>query len=131
MGDPYIADLLGTSHLAGDPWTLRADVADTILIRRSKGTLGAIELLAFILTKWGVHAVELRENMIWNQHLNHQRPDNGGAPPYGGDDFRPNMQVRGGTVNLRDPAQLPCLTGRSIPLRTWPMSALRDSADPL
>src|SRR5207247_19315 len=25
---PYIGDLLGTSHLAGDPWTLRADVAD-------------------------------------------------------------------------------------------------------
>lgn len=108
---PYIADLLGTSHLAGDPWTLRADVADTILIRRSKGTLGAIELLAFILTKWGVHAVELRENMIWNQHLNHQRPDKGGSPPYGGADFRPNMPVRGGTVNLRDPAQLALLNG--------------------
>jgi hypothetical protein len=108
---PYIADLLGTSHLAGDPWTLRADVADTILVRRSKGTLGAIELLAFILTKWGVHAVELRENMIWNQHLNHQRPDRGGSPPYGGTDFRPNMPVRGGTVNLRDPARLALLNG--------------------
>ena len=34
---PYIADLLGTSHLSGDPWTLRADVARTINHRRRKG----------------------------------------------------------------------------------------------
>src|SRR6478672_7715069 len=34
---PYIGDLLGTSHLAGPPHTLRADVADTILLRRRKG----------------------------------------------------------------------------------------------
>src|SRR5262245_23035535 len=58
---PYIGDLLGTSHISGDVWTLRADVADTIALRRRKGTLGAIELLAFILTKWGVHSVELLE----------------------------------------------------------------------
>ncbi len=77
---PYIGDLLGTSHLKGDPWTLRADVADTIALRRRKGTLGAIELLTYILTKWGVHCVELRENLVWNQHLNHQRPDEGGLP---------------------------------------------------
>src|SRR5207247_7398762 len=80
---PYLADLLGTSHLAGDPWTLRADVADTIALRRRKGTLGAIELLAYNLTRWGAHCVELRENLLWNQHLNHQRPDEGGKPPYG------------------------------------------------
>ena len=75
---PYIGDLLGTSHLKGDPWTLRADVADTIALRRRKGTLGAIEFLTYILTKWGVHCVELRESLVWNQHLNHQRPDEGG-----------------------------------------------------
>ena len=43
---PYLADLLGTTHLKGDPRTLRADVADTIALRRRKGTLGAIERLA-------------------------------------------------------------------------------------
>src|SRR5207237_2802032 len=43
---PYIADLLGTSHLHGDPHTLRADVADTIALRRRKGTRAAIERLA-------------------------------------------------------------------------------------
>ncbi len=103
---PYIADLLGASHLSGDPWTLRADVADTIALRRRKGTLGAIELLAFILTKWGVHSVELMENLIWNQSLNHQRPDEGGTPPYSLPKYLRTAPIRGGTVNLRDPSLL-------------------------
>lgn len=107
---PYIADLLGTSHLKGDAWTLRADVADTIALRRRKGTLGAIELLTYILTKWGVHSVELRENLLWNQHLNHQRPDEGGALPYGLPKVKRSAPVRGGTVNLRDPSLLALLT---------------------
>jgi hypothetical protein len=117
---PYIGDLLGTSHLKGDPWTLRADVADTIVLRRRKGTLGAIELLTYNLTKWGVHCVELRENLVWNQHLNHQRPDMGGIPPYGlPPRTKPseiarkpavrNKAIRGGTVTLRDPAMLSLL----------------------
>ncbi len=103
---PYIADLLGTTHLSGDAWTLRADVADTIALRRRKGTLGAVELLAFILTKWGVHCVELLENLVWNQHLNHQRPDEGGAPPYGLLKLSRGAPIRGGTVTLRDPSLL-------------------------
>ena len=80
---PYLADLLGTTHLKGDPRTLRADVADTIALRRRKGTLGAIERLAVNLTGWACRGVELRENLGWSQHLNHQRPDAGGEPPYG------------------------------------------------
>ncbi|HEV7389956.1 MAG TPA: hypothetical protein VGN73_15220 [Gemmatimonadaceae bacterium] len=113
---PYIGDLLGTSPLSGDAWTLRADVADTIALRRRKGTLGAIELLTFNLTEWGVHCVELLENMVWNQHLNHQRPDDGGRPPYRDSrpgDLNPRMTlqtvIRGGTVTLRDPATLALL----------------------
>jgi hypothetical protein len=113
---PYIGDLLGTTHLSGEPWTLRADVADTIALRRRKGTLGAIELLAYNLTGWGVHSVELRENLVWNQHLNHQRPDDGGLPPYrdsGPGDPNPKMKlqtvIRGGTTTLRDPALLALL----------------------
>lgn len=102
----YLADLLGTSHLSGDPWTLRADVADTIALRRRKGTLGAIELLTFNLTRWGVHAVELRESLAWQQHLNHQRPDAGGAPAYGGEDVTRHTVIRGGTATIRDPATL-------------------------
>jgi len=104
---PYIGDLLGTSPLKGDPWTLRADVADTIALRRRKGTLASIERLTYNLTQWGIHAVELRENLVWNQHLNHQRPDIGGNPPYASAKrFTP---IRGGTVTLRDPAMLSLL----------------------
>jgi hypothetical protein len=116
---PYLADLLGTSHLKGDPWTLRADVADTIALRRRKGTLGAIEKLTYTLTQWGVHCVELRNNLVWNQHLNHQRPDEGGQLPYGSQSTAKYVKqqgvparhrvVRGGTVTLRDPAMLSLL----------------------
>jgi hypothetical protein len=107
---PYIADLLGTSHLAGDSWTLRADVARTIFHRRRKGTLGAIESLVFTLSGWAAQAVELRNNLVWTQHLNHQRPDAGGAPPLL---QRTSLAsaVRGGTLPIRDPAALSFLDG--------------------
>jgi hypothetical protein len=101
----YIADLLGTSHLSGDPWTLRADVARTVFHRRRKGTLGAIESLTFSLSGWAAHAVEMRERLAWTQHLNHQRPDAGGIPPQTLTKYL-SEPVRGGTVNLRDPALL-------------------------
>jgi len=106
---PYLADLLGTSHLKGDPRTLRADVADTIALRRRKGTLGAIERLAVNLTGWACRAVELRENLGWSQHLNHQRPDAGGKPPYSATSLTRFDVPRGGTAPLRDPAALALL----------------------
>ena len=103
---PYIADLLGTTHLKGDARTLRADVADTIPLRRRKGTLSAIERLAQNLTEWPARAVELRTNLGWTQHLNHQRPDRGGLPPYGQPDIGRSTPRIGGTVAVRDPAML-------------------------
>ncbi|MGH8109151.1 MAG: hypothetical protein ACREO1_10615 [Arenimonas sp.] len=102
---PYIADLLGSSHLSGDAWTLRADVARTINHRRRKGTLGAIESLAYALSGWAAHTVEIRERLLWNQHINHLRPDAGGVPPLSLSNFLSDAR-RGGTVNLRDPALL-------------------------
>jgi len=106
---PYLADLLGTTHLKGEPRTLRADVADTIALRRRKGTLGAIERLAVNLTGWACRGVELRENLGWSQHLNHQRPDAGGVPPYGADHITRFDVPRGGTAPIRDPAALALL----------------------
>lgn len=106
---PYLADLLGTTHLKGDPRTLRADVADTIALRRRKGTLGAIERLAVNLTGWACRAVELRENLGWTQHLNHQRPDAGGEPPYADPALTRFHIPRGGTAPIRDPAALALL----------------------
>jgi len=106
---PYIGDLMGVSHLDGDAWTLRADVADTIALRRRKGTLASIERLTYNLTQWGIHCVELRENLVWNQHLNHQRPDEGGYPPYSLPSVDRFTPIRGGTLTLRDPAHLTLL----------------------
>jgi hypothetical protein len=103
---PYLADLLGTSHLKGEPRTLRADVADTIALRRRKGSLGAIERLAANLTGWPCRALELFPNLARTQHLNHQRPDTGGAPPWGGPDLTRFTPRRGGTAVIRDPAML-------------------------
>jgi hypothetical protein len=101
---PYLADLVGTTHLSGDPHTIRADVADTIALRRRKGTLAGIERLVTNLTEWATHCVELRERLGWTQHLNHQRPDDGGLPPYR--DASRLTVPRGGTVPIRDPALL-------------------------
>jgi len=106
---PYIGDLLGTTHLKGEPRTVRADVADTIALRRRKGTLGAIERLALNLTGWACRGVELRENLGWSQHLNHQRPDAGGRPPYGSSTLTRFSVPRGGTLPVRDPAALELL----------------------
>jgi len=106
---PYLADLLGTTHLQGEPRTLRADVADTIALRRRKGTLGALERLALNLTGWGCRCVELRENLGWTQHLNHQRADAGGRPPYANPALTRFDIPRGGTAPLRDPAALALL----------------------
>lgn len=106
---PYLGDLLGTTHLKGEPRTLRADVADTIALRRRKGTLGAIERLAANLTGWACRGVELRENLGWSQHLNHQRPDAGGRPPYAAASLTRFAVPRGGTVPVRDPATLALL----------------------
>ena len=47
--------------------------------------------------------------MVWNQHLNHQRPDEGGKPPYSLPSVMRETPIRGGTVNLRDPATLALL----------------------
>lgn len=107
---PYIGDLLGVSALKGEPTTLRRDVADTIALRRRKGTLAVIERLAANLTGWGAHCVELREKLAWAQHLNHQRPDDGGEPPYrDSQKLRNGVIRRGGTLPIRSPATLALL----------------------
>ena len=104
---PYLADLVGTSHLSGDAWTLRADVARTVKHRRRKGTLGAVESQTYALSRWAVHAIELRERLAWNMPLNHLRPDAGGASPFRTPPNNdPRTPVRGGTAALRSPSWL-------------------------
>ena len=111
---PYIGRLLNVSPLSGETWTLRADVADTIELRRTKGTLHAIELLAFDLTEWPAHCLELREVLAWAQHLNHQRPDM--------QSVNPSLAgvARGGTIAIKNPALLSLLGTPFDPFARYP-----------
>lgn len=122
---PYVGDPVGARPLPSLARARRADLADTIALRRRKGTLGAIERLVDDLTDWRVQGVELRERLVWQQHLSHQRPDAGGAAPLGAAN-RLSMP-RGGNVNLRDPASLSLLGTALDPFARLP--DLRPSAD--
>ncbi len=80
---PYIGDLIGYQSIAGvaaavdDP---RAEVANTIAMRRRKGTILVLEELARDVTGWGAHAVEFFQTLGDTQYLNHIRARNFYAP---------------------------------------------------
>ena len=85
---PYIGDLVGYRpvHEAGepgDPTTAEArlrnafllsrrEVADTIALRRRKGTKHVLERLAVDVAGWPARAVEFYRRLAWTQHLDHQ-----------------------------------------------------------
>jgi hypothetical protein len=80
---PYIGDLVGYQPVRGVPAgaaSPRAEVANTIALRRRKGTTLALEQLARDVTGWGAHAVEFFQVLAITQYMNHIRPDNDYAP---------------------------------------------------
>ena len=101
---PYLGDLIGWQPVreAGEPGDIateqgrarnkilipRRELADTIRMRRRKGTLALLESLAGTTAGWPGRAVEFFQLLGWTQSLNHQR-----------------LQ-RGGTVDLRQSARL-------------------------
>lgn len=74
---PYIGDLLGVRGLYSVEGTQafgqRALVANTLRMRRRKGTVPVLEELAFDTTGWRAHAVEFFQLLETTQHLNHRR----------------------------------------------------------
>lgn len=93
---PYLGDLLGVRGLlpvAGEVFSQRAYVANTLAYRRRKGTAAVLEQLARDVTGWPAKAVEFFERLITTQYLNHTRPGNLA------------------TVNLRDANQLELIHG--------------------
>lgn len=80
---PYIGDLIGYQSVTGiapevdDP---RAEVAETISLRRRKGTILVIEQLARDATGWGAHAKEQFQVLADTQYMKHIRPWNFYAP---------------------------------------------------
>jgi hypothetical protein len=77
---PYIGDLIGVASVARNsvlPGSTRAEVANTLKYRRSKGTLTVVEDLSRDVTGWEAHAVEYFQLLAATQYLNHLRPGSG------------------------------------------------------
>ncbi len=73
---PYIGDLIGYRALYGVVPSVaspRAEVADTIALRRRKGTALVLEQLARDVTGWPARAVEFFELLTATQYMNHTR----------------------------------------------------------
>jgi hypothetical protein len=73
---PYIGDLIGYRTLHGVVPTVaspRAEVANTIALRRRKGTASVLEQLARDVTGWHARAVEFFELLAATQYMNHVR----------------------------------------------------------
>src|ERR1700683_2269390 len=80
---PYIGDLIGYQSIKGiaasvdDP---RSEVANTISMRRRKGTVLVLEQLARDVTGWGAHAVEFFRVLGDTQYMKHIRRENFYSP---------------------------------------------------
>jgi len=73
---PYIGDLIGYQSVKGIAPAIdnrRSDVAETISMRRRKGTVLVMEELARDVTAWGAHAVEFFQVLGDTQYMNHLR----------------------------------------------------------
>jgi len=75
---PYIGDLVGYRRLHGVTPQIsspRAEVADTIRLRRGKGTAATLATLARDVTGWGASVVEHYRTLATTQYMNHLRAD--------------------------------------------------------
>src|SRR5580704_2796720 len=80
---PYIGDLIGYQSVNGVAAAVaspRAEVANTISLRRRKGTVLVLEQLARDVTGWGAHAVEFFKILAAAQYTKQIRPHNHYAP---------------------------------------------------
>lgn len=80
---PYLGDLVGARNLIvweGAPFSLRAQVANTLAYRRRKGTAAVLEQLARDVTGWNSNVVEYFLLLATTQYMNHIRPGNLGTP---------------------------------------------------
>jgi hypothetical protein len=78
---PYLGDLLGVRGLADIPEgiDMRARVADTLILRARKGTLGALEQAAADSSNLPVFAVEFWRRLLVTQSMRLTHPDMGGT----------------------------------------------------
>jgi hypothetical protein len=77
---PYIGELIGWRAIRADVspelaglHSPRAEIGNTIALRRRKGTALMLEELARNVTGWPAHAAECFEQLATTQHMNHVR----------------------------------------------------------
>ena len=76
---PYIGDLIGYQSIQGITASVdnpRSEVAETISLRRRKGTVLVLEQLARDVTGWGAHAMEFFRVLGDTQYMKHIRREN-------------------------------------------------------
>lgn len=74
---PYIGDLLaarGLHPVSAAAQSRRTEVANTVALRRRKGTAAVVEQLARDVTGWPAHAVEFFRRVVTTPNVNHRRP---------------------------------------------------------
>lgn len=118
---PYIGELVGyrpapEAGTPGDPataagrlrnaWlTPRREVANTIALRRRKGTLHILEHLARDVAGWPALATEYYRTLGWTQNINHPHPERARTARIGDmparDDGGGDCDPRGHTVDVR------------------------------
>src|SRR5262249_32670704 len=73
---PYIGALVGTNVLANPVGrSNRLEVRDTVLWRRSKGTVAMLAALASEISGWSADIAEFFRSLGWSQNMNHLRLD--------------------------------------------------------
>ena len=79
---PYLGDLVGARGLYDlrGAVSQRAQVANTLMYRRRKGTAAVLEQVARDVTGWSANAVEFFQVLATTQHMNHVRPNNLSSP---------------------------------------------------
>jgi hypothetical protein len=76
---PYIGELIGARLLRlppGSTISQRAQVANTLGLRRRKGTIAVVEEIARDVTDWPAVAVEFFRRLATTQYMKHVRDDN-------------------------------------------------------
>jgi hypothetical protein len=136
---PYIGDLIGYRQVNGiapavdDP---RAEVAETISLRRRKGTVLVMEQLARDATGWEAHAREFFLVLADTQYMNHVRLHNYYAPDLRR--WQPGLYIDTGfdeTAHKVDVRRIESRRGRyniqNIGIFLWSLSAYSVTNAPL
>jgi hypothetical protein len=113
---PYIGELIGFQPIRGIAPAVdnpRSEVANTIALRRRKGTIGAIEQLSRDVTGWGAHAVEFFQTLAVTQYVKCVRLHNYYAPNVRG--WKPRAYASSGFTKMARKVDVHLPTSPGLP----------------